>query len=124
MSEHDRIGAWEVAFDMLELGREADARALLDEEFPDRLTIPCAACGQPIGYACQEQMLRECPFCAGKGERFTVTFPNPDPTTHYRPEPKREMLRCRDCYGTGQREKPVDLVLPHQSRILGIARRY
>lgn len=124
MSAHDRIGAWEVAHDLLELGREPEAKALLDAELPTRHAIPCAACGQPMGQPCRERALRTCRFCNGTKERLTVTFADPDPQTHYRPEPRREMLPCNECGGRGEREIDVDRVLPHQSRILKIERRW
>ncbi|CAN5178839.1 hypothetical protein BH11MYX1_BH11MYX1_04470 [soil metagenome] len=112
----DRIGAWEVALDLIELGREDEAKALLDAELSDRLTVPCAACGASAGWKCNEPAMHPCARCAATGK---VTAYVVD-----KPFTKSKIVACDHCYGTGQREIGVKRILPHESRILRIERRW
>jgi hypothetical protein len=50
--------ACEVAIDLLELGRIAEAQSLLDAQAPRRLNRDCPACGAAIGKLCRER--RDC----------------------------------------------------------------
>jgi hypothetical protein len=115
----DRIGAWEVAYDMLDDGDVLSAVALLFAELPDRLSIACGACAAGVDYLCREQAMRRCHYCAGTGKRdsYLIGSARGEP-------PQHSIIKCPDCGGRGEREIEVDRVLPHQSRILGIARRW
>lgn len=44
--------ACEVAIDLVEMGREDEARAILDEQAPRRLNLKCPVCGAKAGKAC------------------------------------------------------------------------
>lgn len=117
MTTRDRIGAWEVALDLLELGREAEAVALLDAELPDRLNMGCAACGASANNRCRERAERECKYCAGTGKRTSVRIGPGE-------GPAKSIVTCPDCGGRGQREIEIERLLPHQSRILKIEKRW
>jgi len=116
MTSADRLGVWDVAHDMLDEGDVLSAVALLMAELPDRLSIACGACAASVGNLCREQAMRRCRFCNGTGERTSYDL-------RYSPA-ARSIVRCEVCGGRGTREIEVDRVLPHQARILGIARRW
>ncbi len=48
----DDLHACEVAHDLVELGREDEARKLLEEQAPRRLNRKCPACSEPSGKPC------------------------------------------------------------------------
>lgn len=52
MPSADEAAACMVARDLVELGREDEARALLDAQAPNRLTRKCPACGALPGREC------------------------------------------------------------------------
>lgn len=116
MTSADRIGVWDVAYDLLDEGDVLSAVALLSAELPDRLSIACAACWAGVGDLCREQAMRTCRFCAGTGKRNSYQIDSQ--LVQY------SIVPCGDCGGRGEREIEVERVLPHQSRILGIARRW
>ena len=115
MTSADRLGIWDVAHDLLDEGDVLSAVALLMAELPDRLSIACGACGASVGHLCREQATRTCRFCAGGGTRTGYKIGG---------NGERFMTACDVCGGRGKRELEIDRVLPHQARILGIARRW
>lgn len=50
----DEAGVCEVAGDLVELGRIDEARRLLDDQAPNRLSRKCPACNAPPGIECSE----------------------------------------------------------------------
>lgn len=48
----DEVGVCEVARDLVELGRHEEARALVEQQAPNRLARKCPACGSPAGREC------------------------------------------------------------------------
>lgn len=116
MIADDRIGTLDVAHDLIELGRVAEAIALLDDELPERHSIPCAACGQPVGYKCHNEQTVACTRCnaTGKVIGYDIRY---SPAT-------RSPVPCELCGGRKEREIWVDTEVPHASRVLGIARRW
>ena len=116
MTSADRLGVWDVAHDMLDEGDVLSAVALLMAELPDRLSIACGACAASVGNLCREQAMRRCRFCDGAGKCKSYLISS---------YPAEYLIgTCVECRGRGEREIEVDRVLPHQSRILGIARRW
>jgi hypothetical protein len=115
----DRMGVWDVAYDLLDEGDILSAVALLFAELPDRLSIACGACAASVDSLCREQAMRTCRYCAGTGKRnsYLIGSGRGEPAQHL-------IVTCEDCGGRGEREIEVERVLPHQSRILGIARRW
>lgn len=112
----ERIHTLDVAHDLIELGRVAEALALLDSELPDRLSAPCAACGVYENRKCQVSALVTCRLCDGAGKRASYDI-------RYSPA-TRPIVHCNECYGSGTREQLADCEIPHASRVLGIARRW
>lgn len=53
----DDLAACEVAIDLVESGRDDEARKLLDEQAPRRLNRDCPACGSKRGEDCEEPPL-------------------------------------------------------------------
>lgn len=53
-SPYDYTAVCLVAHDLVELGREAEAIALLDEQAPNRLNRGCPACGSWTGKPCRD----------------------------------------------------------------------
>lgn len=56
-----------VAHDLVELGRIDEARALMDEQAPNRLKRPCPACGARAGAACRELLVPHEARLTGRG---------------------------------------------------------
>lgn len=48
------LAACEVAADLVELGRDDEARWLLEEQAPRRLNRACPACAAPVGKSCMD----------------------------------------------------------------------
>ncbi len=112
------------------MGRVDEAVKLLDAELPSRLDYDCPACGATGRYwklvdewidrgppgskqPCRERGEVTCRFCAGSGKRTTYHL------GWSADSPNRKTIeRCTECYGTGKREQDVDMLVPHESRIL------
>lgn len=63
----DEIGVCEVARDLVELGREDEARTLVEEQAPHRLARKCPACDAKSGRPCRD-FLYEDPPVMGYGQ--------------------------------------------------------
>lgn len=106
----DEVWACEVARDMIELGRDVDAKALVEVQAPNRHAERCVACGAAKGQACRDLKVVKCRFCDGTGARVGYDLRTKT----------NSVGRCTDCHGTGQREQLEPMIAPHESRLIGI----
>lgn len=122
MSESTAIA--DVARDLVELCRVAEAIDLLDAELADRHDVECSSCGAWGGWQrqqgvteyrsgdpCREPGWIPC-VCGTAGVRFIVELSGPD-----RPS-RRYWGPCSDCGGRGWNIGLVPMLVPHESRLL------
>lgn len=98
----EEFGVWEVAGDLLEMGREEEAKALLESDAPNRHGRACPSCGRSRARPCREPIVEN-----------ADDLPQPPQTDLFTSTDKP----YRGALGVGPQTRFIDRVLPCRARV-------